>query len=641
MRFPASFLKTQLKTLPFSNSKSNIMEKFSLSLFFFLASFLNSFSQNALHFDGVDDQINCGNSSSVQITGTAITLEAWIYPSSWTNEVWRGNIIVKEAAAWEGYMFRAGDNGRLNFAFGNGSNWTELTSDPNELTLNTWQHVAGSYDGTMMRIYVNGIPVDSLSTSLSISNASTTDLNIGANVPLGRFFPGRIDEARIWNIHRTGAEIAQTMNTELCSQTGLVAYYQFNSGNANGSNTGLTTLTDLSGNGNTGTLSNFALSGTSSNWVNGVTLATAANNTGVDVQNPSCNQFTWIDGITYTSNNNTATYTIPNIAGCDSVITLNLTLGNNQSTSSTDVHVVCDILQWIDGNLYTSDNNTATHTIPNAAGCDSVITLDLTVLGTTFGTDVQTSCTAFTWINGVTYTSSNNTNTFILTNSNGCDSIVTLNLTITTITATDVQTACKPFTWIDGNTYTTDNNSATFMLQTPDGCDSLVTLDLTFQPNDISTSLSQVSLITANENGASYQWLDCDNEMMAIPGAIDQSYSAPALGNYAVEITKNGCTDTSECVEISILGIESNSNIESDVSIFPNPSTGIVHIALTDAYAKGIIRIVDIDGSMILNQSYSSVNNTTMLNLDHIKAGIYFIELQTENKLARSKIILQ
>ncbi|MFK8039440.1 MAG: LamG-like jellyroll fold domain-containing protein [Crocinitomicaceae bacterium] len=600
-----------------------------------------SFGQNSIHFDGINDQVDCGNDPSLQITGTAITLEAWINPSSWTNEVWRGNIIVKEAAAWNGYMFRAGANGSLNFALGNGSTWTELTSDPNELTLNTWQHIAGTYDGTMMRIYVNGIPIDSLATTLSISNASAINLNIGANIPLSRFFPGRIDEARVWNVHRTEQEILSAMNTELCAQTGLVAYYQFNSGNANGNNMGVTTLTDLSGNGNNGTLANLALSGNSSNWVNGVTLSTASANTGIDVQNPSCDQYTWIDGVTYTSNNNTATYTTQNIAGCDSVVTLDLTIGTNQSSSSTDVINACSIIQWLDGNFYTANNNTATYTTMNAAGCDSVITLDLTILGTTYGTDVQTSCTAYTWINGVTYTSSNNTDTKVLVNSNGCDSIVTLNLTITTITATDVQTACGSYTWIDGNLYTSSNNTATFMLSNSNGCDSLVTLDLTIAPIDVSTNVSEISLITVVETNGLYQWLDCNNSMEPIINATNQSFGPSNIGSYAVEVTKGGCIDTSECVEITTLEISNYSDISSSILVYPNPTRSNIFIQLPHEFTQGEIKIIDLNGKIFLKSRYYNPNQALLFNLDMIPEGIYLVEINSEFETVRTKIVKQ
>ena len=81
---------------------------------------------------------------------------------------------------------------------------------------------------------------------------------------------------------------------------------------------------------------------------------------------------------------------------------------------------------WIDGNTYTPSNNTATHLLTNAAGCDSLVTLDLTISNSTTGIDVKTACDSYTWIDGNTYTTSNNTATHLLTNAAGCDSLVTL-----------------------------------------------------------------------------------------------------------------------------------------------------------------------------------------------------------------------
>jgi hypothetical protein len=202
--------------------------------------------------------------------------------------------------------------------------------------------------------------------------------------------------------------------------------------------------------------------------------------TGTDTKS-ACESFTWINGNTYTANNNTATFTLTNAAGCDSVVTLNLTIKN--ATTGTDTKSACESFTWIDGNTYTANNNTATFTLTNAAGCDSVVTLNLTIKNATTGTDTKSACESFTWIDGNTYTANNNTSTFTLTNAAGCDSVVTLNLTIkNATTGTDTKSACESFTWIDGNTYTANNNTATFTLTNAAGCDSVVTLNLTINP---------------------------------------------------------------------------------------------------------------------------------------------------------------
>ena len=91
------------------------------------------------------------------------------------------------------------------------------------------------------------------------------------------------------------------------------------------------------------------------------------------------------------------------------------------------------------------------------------MTLNLTIKKSTAVTDTQVACDTYTWINGVTYTASNNSATFSRTNAAGCNEVVTLNLTIKKSTAvTDTQVACDTYTWINGVTYTASNNTATF-----------------------------------------------------------------------------------------------------------------------------------------------------------------------------------
>ena len=196
-----------------------------------------------------------------------------------------------------------------------------------------------------------------------------------------------------------------------------------------------------------------------------VTLNLTVNysNTGIDEQ-VACDSYEWIDGETYTANNTVAQYTLENAAGCDSVVTLNLTI--NYSNTGVDEQIACDSYEWIDGVTYTESNNEATFTLENAAGCDSVVTLNLTVNYSTTGIDEQIVCDSYEWIDGNTYTESNNTATFTLENAAGCDSVVTLNLTVNySNTGIDEQTACDSYTWIDGIEYTASNNEATFTLE--------------------------------------------------------------------------------------------------------------------------------------------------------------------------------
>jgi hypothetical protein len=124
-------------------------------------------------------------------------------------------------------------------------------------------------------------------------------------------------------------------------------------------------------------------------------------------------------------------------------------------SSSTDTITSCPPYTWTDGKTYTKSNNTAKDTFINAAGCDSIVTLDLTILSPSSSTDIITSCGPYTWTDGKTYTSSNNTARDTFVNAAGCDSIVTLDLTVfnlqkpTALLATNITTTTADLGWTE------------------------------------------------------------------------------------------------------------------------------------------------------------------------------------------------
>ncbi len=349
----------------------------------------------------------------------------------------------------------------------------------------------------------------------------------------------------------------------------------------------------------------------------------------------ACGSFKWIDGNTYTTSNNTATHTLTNSLGCDSVVTLNLTI--RQPTSHTDTLTACASYTWIDGNTYTTSNNTATHTLTNSLGCDSVVTLNLTIRQPTTHTDTHTACGSFTWIDGNTYTTSNNTATHTLTNSLGCDSVVTLNLTIRQPTThTDTHTACGSFTWIDGNTYTTSNNSATHTLTNSLGCDSVVTLNLTINTTDVSTSIDGTT-ISANNLNSTYQWIDCNNNHQPITGETKQSFSASTNGNYAVQITEDNCTDTSSCVNITVLET-ADKNKTNDIVIYPNPVYSKLTIEFSNMTSSGTVSLFDASGKLVMRDEFKN-QKTLFLNMENLSQGEYSVQITTNKENSISRVI--
>ncbi len=343
----------------------------------------------------------------------------------------------------------------------------------------------------------------------------------------------------------------------------------------------------------------------------------------------ACNSLTWIDGNTYTANNNTATFTIVGGAsnGCDSLVTLDLTI--NPFASSTDTRTACNSLTWIDGNTYTASNNTATFTYlaGSFSGCDSIVTLNLTINNPTAGTDTRTACGSLTWIDGNTYTANNNTATFTVVGgaANGCDSVVTLNLTINNPTAgTDTRTACGSLTWIDGNTYTANNNTATFTVVggAANGCDSVVTLNLTINSvADVSvTNVGET--ITANNTNATYQWLDCNNNFAVISGQTSAQFTATANGSYAVQLTQNGCVDTSACTVITTVGV-TETGFGAGLVVYPNPTKGTVSIDGLQSATP--IRILSSRGEIVAASVIEPTDNR--VDFSQYPAGVYYIQL--------------
>ena len=353
-------------------------------------------------------------------------------------------------------------------------------------------------------------------------------------------------------------------------------------------------------------------------------------NSGTDVIT-ACGSYTWIDGNTYTSNNNTATFMLTNAAGCDSLVTLDLTI--NSSNTGTDVVTACDSYTWIDGNTYTSNNNTATYVLTNAAGCDSTVTLNLTINYSSTGTDVITACDSYTWIDGNTYTSSNNTATYVLTNAVGCDSLVTLDLTINYSTAgTDVINSCVPITWIDGNTYTSNNNTATYVLTNAAGCDSIVTLNLTIDPIPVATATDNGDASITASAGDSYEWIDCATGL-TIAGETSQTYVATVNGNYQVVVfNASGCSDTSSCVVIDYIGIK---EISSEmISVYPNPTSDNVTISMSAATAS--VEILDGNGKLIRS---TQIENGKQLDLSDLGMGVYLFRITTETNTTIHRVV--
>ncbi len=228
-----------------------------LPFLFLIISFNVFASNNALYFD-----------ADASVTGLS-----GVSPSQFTVEFW---ILLDYAGnLYQGVYWS--DNGTDERGIYVEQDHTISIWDQNivqynsstALPLQQWTHVAFSYDGSTLKIYINGALVNTLTVSGLL--LPTTNVTMGYGTGLYGDYDmanSALDEFRIWDVARTQSEIQADENIELSvPQTDLVRYYNFNQGIGGGDNTGVTSLPDVTGNSSGGTLNNFTLMGSTSNWV--------------------------------------------------------------------------------------------------------------------------------------------------------------------------------------------------------------------------------------------------------------------------------------------------------------------------------------------------------------------------------------
>ncbi len=601
-------------------------------LFILIQSTLSNFSfaQNvALDFDGSNDIVQTTYGG---ITGSADrTFEAWIFVSS---NAPNANLAILDYglnAVGSRNTFAVSSTRKLTFISG-GTNANISSTNTNVVPIAQWTHVAFVLDNGTGYLYVNGVQVGTGSLSTVNTPTGNQDLRIGQRVTGGSIpFEGAIDEVRIYDYARTVTQINADMNAEYCSiPAGLVAYYRLNDGIANAVNTGLNTAIDDIGN-NNGTLTNFALSGTTSNWVTGPVLTSGLSNSSILVN--TCSSYTSTSGMVY---NTSGVYseTLTNSAGCDSIVTINLTIA--PLTSSINVSA-CVSYTSPSGNYVYTGTGLYYDTLQTAGGCDSIIAISFTI-DSYAGTEVISACNSYTTPDGLNTWTSSGQNTVTYINVAGCDSVVTYDLTIeSSSSATINETACSSYTSPSGNYTFTASGNYMDTIQNTAGCDSVITINLNIINIDNGVSQTGATL-QADLAGASYQWYTCNNGMldMPIPGETGQSYTANATGDYGVEITLNGCIIESACYTVDISSI-AESPLNS-VKIYPNPSNGTFTISFASIQNQLDIRIVDLSGKEVYRKT-RQVSNGLVIH-EKLPSGVYFLQLQANNRTAIRKIVV-
>lgn len=315
------------------------------------------------------------------------------------------------------------------------------------------------------------------------------------------------------------------------------------------------------------------------------------------------------------------------------------------ATTSTDVVSACETYTWMDGNTYTESNNTATWVIDNAAGCDSIISLDLTISSpeptlqeSVFVCDGE----SYTFPDGSIQTITSqvvylSTLQSVITT---CDSVIetTVNLNpIYDLAETAIVCSGEGYTFPDGTTQsniTAQVVHVSSLQATTTQCDSTITTTVNVTAVEVGVTQSGGTL-QADAVGTSYQWLDCDNGDAPIAPETNSVFMPTATGNYAVEVTENGCTDTSSCYVVLITDVAPLE--QAEIAVYPNPTNG--QFTITSANANYSIEIYNNMGQLLQRQN--ALQATTAFDLQQQAAGIYYVHVITNNEVSRFKLIKQ
>ncbi len=158
------------------------------------------------------------------------------------------------------------------------------------------------------------------------------------------------------------------------------------------------------------------------------------------------------------------------------------------------------------------------------------------------------------------------------------------------------------------------------------GCDSILTINLTIVPANIVVQQFG-NMLLVEQNDGLYQWLDCNDDYAVIPNETNQEFEPSENGSYCVAITMNGVVDTSACFDVNFVGLE-EIDFGSEIEIYPNPTNSLFNIELNKAYANLELIIYNVQGQEI-ERKYFTDTDRMVIDLQG-EDGMYIGELRNE-----------
>jgi hypothetical protein len=307
--------------------------------------------------------------------------------------------------------------------------------------------------------------------------------------------------------------------------------------------------------------------------------------------------------------------TFVNAKGCDSIETLTLVVFPQKTTNISQS--ICQGDSFLFNNVYLKASGTYRDTILSSQGCDSILTLNLIVNSTSNISLTQTICQGDSFYFNNTYLKSAGVYINKLTNTKGCDSIISLTLMINSFKMSSItKSICTGDSIFFGSKYYKQQGAYQAKSKAQNGCDSIVNLNLILLSSPSINIVQSSNQLVATSGFPKYQWF---LNSVKLDSSRNTLFIATS-GNYKVEVEDiNGCKNSSSKA-VSILPVKINTLTSREIVLYPSPSLGVVYISGLEAPV--LIQVYDVLGVKHLE---TIVEN--QFDLSHLSNGLYWVSI--------------